>query len=244
MPLPPQIAQIIEQGIDELIKDGNNLLPRMDADYKASYGFSDNSRDYSSPYVYKANSAEFFNIKSQFEALLTMLPDLNYAKKLTEQIRSLEYRLQEAEKLVGFMMAFKASYQRGWLESLINRIEINIAADYMSQAEALLGQGGNGQYDHVPAAVLAGAVLEENLRALCLRQNPPISVTYPRGDPKAMNQLIQDLQVNQVIDKTKAELLKYCAKIRNSAAHGHPQDFTKQDVENVLRAIQQFLASL
>ena len=114
----------------------------------------------------------------------------------------------------------------------------------MAQADSLLGQGSSGMYDYVPAAVLAGAVLEESLRSLCQRQILPIPITHPRGDPKTLNPLIEALQTNNVIDKSKADLLNYCAKIRNHAAHGQFSSFTKQDVETMLTAIKQFLATL
>ncbi len=42
------------------------------------------------------------------------------------------------------------------------QFEAEIAADYMGQAEELLNEGSSGKYDHVPAAVLAGAVLEKS----------------------------------------------------------------------------------
>ncbi|HKM58502.1 MAG TPA: hypothetical protein VJX28_07125 [Chthoniobacterales bacterium] len=54
-------------------------------------------------------------------------------------------------------------------------MEAEVAADYMGQAEGLLKEGQPGKFDHVSAAVLAGAALEKTLRTFCNEQPPPVS---------------------------------------------------------------------
>ena len=91
----------------------------------------------------------------------------------------------------------------------------------MEQAEALLGEGIEGQYDHVPAAVLCGAILEDALRRLCQKQTPPIATAKPDGRKKTMEpqKLIQDLRKAEAFNKLVANQLRSWAKIRNYAAH-------------------------
>lgn len=73
----------------------------------------------------------------------------------------------------------------------------------MGQAEQLLGEGVAGQYDQVPAAVLAGAVLKDALRRLCQRQAPSIDTLKPNGDKKTLDPLIADLQKANLFNKAK-----------------------------------------
>ena len=112
----------------------------------------------------------------------------------------------------------------------------------MGQADALLKEGQPGAFDHVPAAVLSGAVLEKALRTLCDRQQPQIPITNANGDSKTLNPLIDDLKKAGVFNELKAKQLRAWADIRNKAAHGEFNQFTKGDVEQMLAGIANFLA--
>ena len=112
----------------------------------------------------------------------------------------------------------------------------------MEQAEALLGEGIEGKYDHVPAAVLCGAVLENALRRLWQKQTPPIEITKSNGQKKTLEPLIQDLQKAKVFNKLVADQLRAWAKIRNYAAHGEFNEFRREHVELMLPGVMDFLA--
>jgi hypothetical protein len=116
-----------------------------------------------------------------------------------------------------------------------------VASDLLGQATALLGEGRSGIYDHVPAAVLLGAVLEQALRTLCGRQTPAIAVTKPNGDKLMLNTLIEELKKAQVYQETKAAQLRGWASIRNAAAHGEFTKVTKADVEGMQHGVMSFL---
>src|SRR4029077_3623059 len=77
---------------------------------------------------------------------------------------------------ISTLRAIRDDFKKGFLGELATEIEAEIASDYMGQAEGLLQEGQPGKYDHVPAAVLAGAVLEKALRTLCNKQQPPVSI--------------------------------------------------------------------
>jgi hypothetical protein len=57
-----------------------------------------------------------------------------------------------------------------------------------------LGEGIPGKFDHIPAAVLAGAVLEKALRGLCQKCNPPIPIFKNTNEPLQLNALIDALK--------------------------------------------------
>src|SRR5258708_40151249 len=112
------------------------------------------------------------------------------------------------ERIVGILQGLKDDYEYGMLDDLSQMIEANIASDYMGQAEQLLGEGIPGQYDHIPAAVLGGAVLEDALHRLGHRQTPPMALVNANRDPKTLDPLITDLQKANVFNKAKTDMLK------------------------------------
>lgn len=143
---------------------------------------------------------------------------------------------------VNTIKALEDDFKNGFLGDLSTMIESAIASDYMGQAEGLLSEGQKGKYDHVPAAVLVGAVLEKALRSLCDKQEPDISLQKANGEPKTLNLLIDDLKKAGCFNEAKAKQLRGWAAIRNHAAHGEFDQFTRSDVEQLLQGVNNFLA--
>ena len=168
----------------------------------------------------------------------------NDDQKSTDHIKyDVERSMAEA---VGKLKAIKYDFENGFLDNLSMQIEAEIAADYMGQAEQLLDECKNGKYDHVPAAVLTGAVLEKSLRTLCDQQTPPISTfkTTPRGSgPLTLNPLIDALKKAELFNELKAKQLRAWADIRNAAAHGNFDEFSRSDIEQMINGVKDFLAT-
>ncbi|AFY82876.1 hypothetical protein [Oscillatoria acuminata] len=144
------------------------------------------------------------------------------------------------------LKGIKEDYVAGMFSDLALEIEAEIAADYMGQAEHLLTEDSKGKYNHVPAAVLAGAVLEKGLRTLCLKHELPVTVQKndnSRGKVRflSMGPLIQSLTKAGVFESNKGNQLTTWAGIRNSAAHGREEEFKKEDVESMIKGIKIFL---
>ena len=237
MPLPPGLDEKIRNRFDELIKDGTELVSNMKINNQNDpylYGIGENSGhtpEYNSLVVKSCNLIE------------KMFGNSGKGENYQQRIEELERDSYSVEIIVGILEGLKDDYENGFLDDLEKRIAAYISADYMGQAEALLGEGKSGQYDHVPAAVLCGAELENSLRRLCQRQTPSISITKPNGQPKKLNALIDELQKANVFNQLKAEQLRSFARIRNSAAHGQFKEFTREDVESMLKDVKTFLAN-
>jgi hypothetical protein len=136
----------------------------------------------------------------------------------------------------------KDDFEKGFLDDMATTIEAEIACDYMGQAEQLLADSHRGKFDHVPAAVLAGAVLENALRKLCDQQQPPVAQKTPNGVHKTLSPLIQELKKSGVFNEAKAKQLQAWADIRNLAAHGEFSQFKRSEVEPMITGINSFLA--
>jgi ribosome-binding ATPase YchF (GTP1/OBG family) len=170
------------------------------------------------------------------------LLDLIDKKEFTERINNLVAASSDIYELRGILLSFKDAISSGLLTSINTIIEANISGDYLAQAEQLLLEGKTRNYDHVPAAVLTGAILEDALRRLCQRQAPPIEVIKRNGQYKMLNALIDDLKKTGLYNELKAKQLRAWADIRNAAAHGLFDDFNRKDTEEMLKGVQNFLA--
>ena len=83
------------------------------------------------------------------------------------------------------------------------------------------------------AAVIAGVVLETTLRRMC--QDRTLSV----GKLDKMN---ADLAKAGVYNSVTQKRITALAAVRNSAAHGKPEEFNKDDVSAMIRGVERFVA--
>jgi hypothetical protein len=246
MLLSPAVDAQIRQRFVNLITKTTDLEKRIVDDNRAEQAKPRRRDDpfefaYSFEIHHQEENYESFrvNIVSFIQMLFGQTPR---GMELIEQINGLGTSSRAMRQIRGILSGLKEDYEAGMLKSLHEHIEANVSSDYMAQAEQLLGEGITGQYDYVPAAVLAGAVLERSLRTLCLKQSPQISLTNPNGSPKTLDPLIADLQKANVFNKAKADLLRSWAKTRNSAAHGEFTQFNRSDVELMITGVKTFLA--
>ena len=221
MPLPKGIDESIRKRFEDLIRDGEALTSKG-ADSGIGY------RSFST------------STKSLAHRLLV---ETRYKETLKE-IELLELRGLGREAPYGvleILRGLKGDYESGMLDNLSQMIETNVTYNFMEQAEQLLA-GDSHQYDHVPAAVLAGAVLENAVRSLCQRQDPPIETELQDGGYRKLDWMISELQKLNVYNKPKSAQLRSWAAIRNSAAHGKFDEFDRAQVEQMIPGIETFLA--
>jgi len=189
------------------------------------------------------DAEKFVEWRTKVATLLALVVPKGHAHRpAVEELPKLQEAYQLVQQALSLLLGIKDDLENGFLDDMAAAIEAEIACDYMGQAEQLLDEGQRGKFDHVPAAVLAGAVLEKALRTLCQQQLPPIPVKTPKGDHKTLNPLIDDLKKAGVFNEAKAKILRAWADIRNLAAHGEFAQFRRTDVEAMIAGINQFLA--
>ena len=126
-------------------------------------------------------------------------------------------------------IATKEDYENGYLSSYKAIVQAEIFDGELDQAKELL------EKNYYPAAaVIAGVVLETTLRELCDRE----SIEHGK-----MDKMNSDLAKAGVYTKNMQKQLTALAGIRNSAAHGNSDEFTKQDVTQIIKAIELFLVN-
>lgn len=150
-----------------------------------------------------------------------------------EFVRAEKYCLMDTtyKVLLRIRPVFKAAkedYDGGYLTSFKSLVQAEVFDNVLEQSSELLSSGY-----HEAAAVIAGVALETGLRELCDRKS------IAHGMINAMN---DNLAKAGVYNKNQQKRIIFLAGIRNSAAHGKHDEFTKEDVKSMIQEVEQFLA--
>ncbi|WP_179505663.1 MULTISPECIES: DUF4145 domain-containing protein [unclassified Sphingomonas] len=130
-------------------------------------------------------------------------------------------------RLKAIFEAAREDYEAGLCNSFRNLVQAEVFSSELDQARELMEAGYL-----TAAAVIAGTVLETTLRELC------DSLELATGKLDKMNaDLAKAGHYNLLVQKRITAL----ADIRNNAAHGHPEKFTKDDVRDMIEYIEGFV---
>lgn len=151
-------------------------------------------------------------------------------------VEELKQMRPNAYAIKGLLQAAKDDYEQGFIADHDLAVSAEIFADMLTQCEILL------EHDYKdPAAVIIGAVLEDSLRRLCLANSIEV---HDRDTLRPLNDKLAKEAVYSKIYRTEIEAK---ATLRNDAAHGHFDKYTKADVTAALeftrRFIEQFFVS-
>lgn len=241
MPIPREVDKLVQARFEQLLEACDSLAHQAQEDTAKSSprGIpSGLTRD-----KVILSGSGFDELRTNFLSVLQIMSgNSSYLTSVMEKIRALQNTPGGVDALIGTIKGIKSDYENGMFINLAEIIEAEMAADYLGQVEQLLSEGQSGKFDHVPAAVLLGAILEDSLRRLCTRQSPPIADLKSDGSPKTLNPLIDDLKKAGLYNELRAKQLRTFAEIRNHAAHGRFSDFSRSDVEQMIKGISNFLA--
>ena len=138
----------------------------------------------------------------------------------------------------GVVRSLKNAVSEGYLTSYQKLIKADTFSNFLEMAEYLLEEGYKD-----PAAVLIGGVLEENLRLLC--EINGISIETRKGDLiklKNANMMNQELGKAEVYNKLDQKNVTAWQDLRNKAAHGNYDQYTEDQVKNMLLSVREFLS--
>ena len=145
-----------------------------------------------------------------------------------EFVKTRESGATPFRRMKAIFIAALDDYKGGHLMSIKNLIQADVFDSELEQADELLSNGYQ-----LPAAVIAGVVLETALRDMCAQQN--ISI----GKLDKMN---SDLAKSGKYNKLTQKKITALADIRNSAAHGKINEFSELDVKGMIKEVKLFLA--
>lgn len=241
MSLPDNLKSKYLSRFAELIAEGEKIHKDIKTDHKEHRSI-DHSLSIST--THHIDWRRFVEWRTKVSTLLcNVVPKANVHYEAVSKFPHITNKKDHLEYGLSLLKAINEDFENGMLESLASQWEAANLAEYMTQAEQLLGEGIPGKFDHIPAAVLAGAVLEKALRGLCQKCNPPIPIFKNTNEPLQLNALIDALKRADMFNELTAKQLRAWADIRNKAAHGEFDKFEKNDVDLMLKGVGSFMAN-
>ncbi len=135
----------------------------------------------------------------------------------------------------------------GILKSAKDEYSLGLAIDYHLSVSATVFSGLLDEADYLihkkylrASAVLIGAALEEGLKTRARSESIEI------GQKDSLNPVIQKLRMSDrgTLTDFEAKELEAIAKMRNDAAHGGEFDYSKKQVQEVLKKVEETLNRL
>jgi len=216
------IKEQISEKFRQLINEGDSILESTGWD----------GHEYHAPYPSKD---DFFRFKTEMMNLVRRScgeesDHYRELKRLTEG-KDTGNNSYYMPSYLGVARAAQSDFESGLLFDLRTLIAAELLGDFLKQAEVLLQEGY-----HVPAASLAGAILEDTLRKLCEAHAVPVA------EKTNIEVLNADLARARVYNKLIQKRITAFADIRNNADHGHFDKFNREDVEDFVKWLRRFSA--
>jgi len=146
-----------------------------------------------------------------------------------EKMHSFDTYMNQLKRMKAVFLAAKEDFEGGYINSLRNLVQAEVFSNELEQAEELLGRGYA-----TAAAVIAGVVLETALRDLC---------SINGIEHGSINKMNDDLAKTGAYNANQKKQITSLSAIRNSAAHGKPEEFTKDQVKGMIDDVQRFLVA-
>ncbi len=139
--------------------------------------------------------------------------------------------------IIGVLQVLKKAVSQGLLDTIKGEIQGELFSDFLERAGWLLTEGHKDA-----AAVVAGSVLEEHLRQLCLKNSIELAHEL-NGDfkPKKTDRLNAALTRAEVYSKLDQKNVTAWLDLRNKAAHGLYEEYEKAQVGLVISGIRDFI---
>ncbi len=141
---------------------------------------------------------------------------------------------------LGMLTAAKRELEGNWLETTSGAVARDILIDMLRLARIQCDQD-----NHPAAAVIAGAILEKQLRNLCLARGISIhNEIQGRAVPKKGLQLTGEAYKKKLYDRQENKDVMSWLEICDAAAKGKNDEFTSSQVKSMLNQMQAFLTKI
>jgi hypothetical protein len=138
-----------------------------------------------------------------------------------------------AIRIAGIIRQLKQDLDDGYLSTTRELLHAETFADFLEMAAHLLSEGYKDA-----AAVIAGSSLEVHLRNLAAKHSLSVELN---GKPKKADLINTELASASAYSKLDQKNVTAWLDLRNKAAHGHYQDYSKTQVELLVSQIRDFM---
>lgn len=161
-----------------------------------------------------------------------------YYKDILKSIEAREHYGTKLRLIMGTVKALKNDLENDYLKSLHDIVQSEIFSDYLEMADYLLNEGYKD-----PSAVIIGSTLEAHLRELCKSNSIDTETLNSKSKliSKKADTINSDLAKQGVYSGAYQKQVTAWLALRNSAAHGHYSEYTKEEIKLMLEGIRQFI---
>lgn len=162
-----------------------------------------------------------------------------YSRDIDRLLKTLVPLHEHMTSIMGVAQALLDDLQAGYLRSLVEIVHADIFSDFLKMAWHLCDSGYKDA-----AAVIAGSTLESHVRELCNKAGIPLETTKPNGDkvPKNADTMNANLAADEVYGKLDQKNVTAWLGLRNKAAHGEYDEYSKEQVVLLISNIRDFIA--
>lgn len=228
------MSQKLQQRLEQLIKQAEQILDLTVEKPSEFLGtikvFKDNGDDLYVQWI--VNSKNILKLAGGGE------DSIHYETFIQlEKPHQFESKSSVLKRLVNVLKACLDDLNSGFLISFKQIVQAEVFDSELEQATYFL----NENYK-IPAAVIAGVVLETAIKELCINSNCGIDIYLPDGKrEKKLEKLNEELTKAGIYPLTQQKKITYYADIRNNAAHGKPENFDSEEVKDMIKGIEKFL---
>lgn len=123
------------------------------------------------------------------------------------------FMLGNVKQLIGIVRAALFAWENDYVFSIEEQVEEQVETTLLDQAQLSFRK-----QEAWGASVLAGAALEQHLRALCPKYG--VELVDPSGNRRTLGPLNEELYGKSAYSETDHKHIALLMKIRNDAAHG------------------------
>lgn len=135
--------------------------------------------------------------------------------------------------ILGIVQALRDDLKDGFVKTLVELVHADIFADFLDMAYHLQESGYKDA-----AAVITGSTLESHIKELCQKYSVEIEVN---GRPVKADKMNSDLAKGDAYSKLDQKNITAWLDLRNKAAHGNYEDYTKEQVELLISGVRDFI---
>jgi hypothetical protein len=141
---------------------------------------------------------------------------------------------------VGLLTAARRELHGDWLETTSGAISSDILKDILGLAGIQLDEG-----NHAAAAIITGAILEKQLRNICLARGVATqNETQGKAFPKKGPQLAGDAYKKKIIPRNEYKTVVSWLELSSLAAGEKDEPITADQVKNMLNGVLGLVATL
>jgi hypothetical protein len=168
-------------------------------------------------------------------AIRRLAPDGSLYREIADAVGPYALEEEHLQRLAYVLIQLRSDLKHGYLREVSELVHADVFDDFLDMGLELLSRGYKDA-----AAVISGSVMEEHLRKLATKVG--VAILTPEGAPRKADTINADLVKAAAYNKIEQKNVTAWLGLRNSAAHGHYDDYDHTQVSHLIDGVRSFVA--